>query len=639
MENKSVVLLRKGQIAKSKFQTRNNLYEFDFGVKKGKYLNKGQIERIANKYVEKIKTTGINFKVQVSIRYDGLPKGKFWKFGHSTTLDEPVETYDAEIMNSDKNKEEVELINSITKFRRFKVLFWESSKAGGCSENTMNDCLFIALELSGIKLPSVINSGSKLKKHFGLGRKDRFPISKLNNLSKLIKYNINLVGDEVHIYGQFKKTIHLKLTNNHYILKHKDSIVGVKNLSKKPKEIIYVYDEYSKELYPPIEDDVESFVQECINKKKFGDNLIIHCNKEFKKLMNLSKDASLKDVYDRFILIANNIKESSEGKIDLYICGSSFKNYALHLLNKSLKVEYESEPIDETENKFINSGGGFLYARNGYEGECIEYDLNWAFQSAMLHNNFSFPSHKPSYEIYNMKRFEDDGFFPFGEYICEIRRSGIYEKDSLFTFRKRDNVYTHYDLTRAYELGLEIVFNEDECNCALYRKERIHGKEFFGSYFDMIKSVIDSDKLIDEAKDVVKLLRNILHGALSQRNFQYAKPDETGKTEFEFDDNDVEGIEPQGDEGDTYEVKYIPKSQPFTFNYARLLPFLNAFVRNHISRTIEKIGLSCVVRSHTDSIFTIKPIESLEMGNDIGQWKIKKQQSIKITNINKFEWV
>ena len=643
MSTKDIIVVRKGLVDKKKFQSKTNLYEISFETKNGKSLSRQQINKISNAYLKKIRSTGNNYRVQVSIKYDDLPLFRQWKYGHTTTTysKDKIQAHDPIISESDINKEEVQQLNA-NNFHNFKIFFWEISKAGGCSDNTNNDCLFLALDMSNIKLPSCINSATKLKKHFKLGRKDRFPIDKLDELAELIEHQIILIGDEKQVFGNFDKSIRIKLHDNHYTLQASRNIKKIEYYNYKPKSNVIVYDsEYN--TYPYVENS-KTFINHLVYHPESSEYALVLADDKNKKLLNVPKEATLETIYNKFIMVADNLKQVSNNKINLYVCGTNIRPYILDLFNKSLKITYKTDDIDCVESDFLSAGGGILICPKEYEGYAYEYDMNCAYQSSMINNVFKIPLCKPEYEIFDASKYigrDNKPYFPYGLYKAKVYESNNKEIDTYFTFRD-NNKYTHIDLTFAKELGLKIehIKNNNECNCALYNdKSRfVVGKTLFENYINDIVSLLKNPDLLIESKNYLKQFRNLLHGLLSKKNKIVALP-ENGITKFEFEDNDIDGITTHNEDG-SIKVVYTPQTQPFKYNYARLLPFLTSSVRCRMGKIIKSnVKYDDLLRSHTDSFFVKTPINTLDIGDDIGQFKLKKEGQINIKNKLIYDWV
>ncbi len=59
-----------------------------------------------------------------------------------------------------------------------------------------------------------------------------------------------------------------------------------------------------------------------------------------------------------------------------------------------------------------------------------------------------------------------------------------------------------------------------------------------------------------------------------------------------------------------------------------------------MGRILKKnVGYDNLIRSHTDSAFVKKPVDTLDIGDDIGQFKLKKQGHIIVKNKRIYKWV
>ena len=71
-----------------------------------------------------------------------------------------------------------------------------------------------------------------------------------------------------------------------------------------------------------------------------------------------------------------------------------------------------------------------------------------------------------------------------------------------------------------------------------------------------------------------------------------------------------------------------------------MLPFLTSSVRSRMGRILkENISYDNLIRSHTDSAFVKEPVDTLDIGDDIGQFKLKKQGHIIVKNKRIYKWV
>jgi hypothetical protein len=257
-----------------------------------------------------------------------------------------------------------------------------------------------------------------------------------------------------------------------------------------------------------------------------------------------------------------------------------------------------------------------------YNGYVYEYDMNSAYQWILNRNNLGIPICAPEYKHID----ELNDVIEFGLYDCVIEKGNNY-----FTYTK-NSIYTHMDLNRARQLNLTITMNEG-INCLLYKK-RIPAGHMFSNFVHIFQD-LDKVEKTDECKNMGKFIRNVLWGALCEKNKIVQYPNKDGVLETDSDNWDI--VEYSKNKKDNYECEYIPYEQPYIFNYARFGVFLVSYLRNHMSKLAEEHGTN-VVRCATDSIYSKVPL-NLDIGADYGQFKLKKEGNINIKNKMVFKWV
>ena len=81
--------------------------------------------------------------------------------------------------------------------------------------------------------------------------------------------------------------------------------------------------------------------------------------------------------------------------------------------------------------------------------------------------------------------------------------------------------------------------------------------------------------------------------------------------------------------------------QLYSTNYARLKPFLLAYGRSKMLKTIldMKLNIDNIYRIHTDCIFYTEPIKNDKyIKNELGCLKLLKQGKCTITHVNKYKF-
>lgn len=635
----SLKLLRSGRIEKIKNPSgKNNIFEFDFGSEKG--LTRKQIEMISNKYSKQIAKINPNFKVQVELRYDNEPRGNNWFSGYHTDAGSKVKLYNPLESNSDRSEEYKERLLKTKKFTRFTILFYKTSVAGGCDEG-FNDCLYLRLKELVEHMPREFASGRKMKEYFKLERNALIPIDKLNEVSNMIGMQIRLTGEQTAVYGDFNKAICLRLSNNHYSNAPTENVtLKTVSLYSKKDFLIFTKDKetYSREGYK-INQDAE--ISDAFIKTKFGKQYApLYINtRTIEETLRMPYDSKLEDVYHRLNIIADNLMDITDGYIDLHKCNGKLKSYALQLFEESLRFYFKSDPIDEIESSFIHIGGGLMFSQE-YEGYCYEYDLNQAY-SKTLTSQLNISLQKPEYEIFDQQKYiskKGNEYYPYGLYKCRIIKSDDEETNKLFAFHPY-NLYTHIDLILATQLNLKIIFDDTQCNYARYDK-KMQCKTLFYDFVSKLLEYEKHPKLLKESKPVLKHLRNVLWGALCEKNKQVSHPDASNNLIVDLEKWNVHHFyKNENDDGTiTRKCEYTPKNQVYQHNFARIGAFITSTNRKMLSCIIQKVGKNNIVRSHTDSIFSKIPLH-FEDSDELGRFKLKTKGIIKINNTMSYEWI
>jgi hypothetical protein len=205
----------------------------------------------------------------------------------------------------------------------------------------------------------------------------------------------------------------------------------------------------------------------------------------------------------------------------------------------------------------------------------------------------------------------------YGIYRCVINPSNNIHINKLFRFNQK-NFYTHSDIKTANLLGLEIVLIQDGKYNAIEWKdnERYKGSDIFTQYIN------DFYFLKEKYKDnpLPKRVLNSLWGLLSQKEKKNYYAD--GKEKLDIPDEDeIDDITPLPN--NRTKITTTNKNKIFTSDWGRLGCFLTAFCRNKIAEFAYE-NREYIVRIHTDSLVSTKPMNHLKISNKIGDWKMKQ---------------
>ena len=349
---------------------------------------------------------------------------------------------------------------------------------------------------------------------------------------------------------------------------------------------------------------------------------------ETKKLL------TLKETYDNFVRIADNLKELTEGKINLYKTGEKWVKAALKLF-KDLEPDIKAEKIEKDEQEWIvNTMKGPLVWGEKYKGRAYKYDIVSRYPSIMISNHFAVPIKRGEFKTIPKKEFSELKFFSFGIWRAKI--NGANRK--LFKINNL-NYYTHYDLTRAKELGYEIEIIEDgNPNFLFYNSYcRIPGNKIFKNYVNLLF------ELKKENVEGAKQILNALWGGLCKKNIITKDVNISEGFNIEKYNGSVVSMDTDSS-GEKCKVKYIKDDKYHEYNFARLGPFLISLGRKAISTMIEP-HIQYIKRIHTDGFICSKKLEwekakyrsvcNVKMGNYLGNMKYEGYcKEVIISNCN-----
>ena len=160
----------------------------------------------------------------------------------------------------------------------------------------------------------------------------------------MLEIRLQICGYETEIYGDYPHILNMKSVTGHMTLydvkyNHENNIDAM-GISLKPKSDVIVDDYTTYESYDSNGQkqlDKEDIQKLSSNAKFSANSIVVRNTSSTRGILGLNVNASLKDTYERFIFVADNIKSISDGYIN---------QYALYLFNKSLRAKYKTEHID-----------------------------------------------------------------------------------------------------------------------------------------------------------------------------------------------------------------------------------------------------------------------------------------------------
>jgi hypothetical protein len=511
----------------------------------------------------------------------------------------------------------------------FHIYILQSSKtnAGGATINKYNDCLFNALEkaMNG-NMPKEISSQPKLKKFLGLERADPVPIEMISKIQPLFKdISITVSGDYYRLVAEKPLNIHLHLEDNHYYLKY-----------NKPNR------KTSMARFKPVKPEcVWAYVKESIDKYVMFNGTTTKLNVNHDEFTKIRKDFgfvivkadSLEELTTTWTTFIENARETLEQSDDFinmlrYPC---LTVAAQDIWRQSTKVYNVAHPMEEIEQQIHMKAfrGGLLYCEKGAVGNGTCYDINSNYPSIMKNQYFQIPVKRGVAMKLTAAEFNELKYFKYGIYNAVVVGTSKLFKPAAPGF-----YYTHFDLTLAKELGLEIRINDEaDWNFFSYdNNSLVKGSLLFGSFVERLYKL----KLENPTNKTYKRLLSSLWGKLCEKN-RLRKIVKDNDDVFELPAKaTLQSIEVL-DGG--LKLKYYPdSSQLYKNNLARLGCFLTSYTRLNFVRQIKKYE-PAILRIHTDSIILKEDcVPDFKLSTDLGAFKIEKTGRFQINHVNSVEW-
>ena len=500
---------------------------------------------------------------------------------------------------------------------RFQFIPFRRIAEGGKDIN--NDCLISCLR-KFFKANDKFIDAADLKTHLGLKRDSSIPMTCLNKVEDFIndgernKYAIFVSGDaEYTSVIDSTRQIYLTLSNGHFSVNHsKVSKISRLSFDEKPIMIINSVDR-----------DYETFDGETVN---------VLTRQEYESLRDeytylmVAKDftpqsnkMSISDAYHYYIEMADELKEASNGKFNMYRC-PALKNIALNYFY-DLTKSVQPEEISNNEAKWINASSAHAVTYwQPYKGQIHAFDVNSRYPHVMQKSTNMFPVKAGKWRT--IDKIEEKP--KFGVYRCRITKKD--DKPYKFFVFNDQNHYTHLDVSVALSYGLHVeLVTDDQPNFLHYSKDSlISGSFLFGRYVETLYEL--------KAKGVkaAKPLLSMLWGALSERKIFKQTTDLTEVV-------DLSGRDITRLQTDTSIRTHYTKhdESQFRTNYGRIKPFVLAYARSQNYFSFRKWE-DLIMRMHTDSLYMIEvPSDMLPPSKKLGLLKLEYEGHIEIKGLNK----
>lgn len=556
---------------------------------KGRYSREA-IKKLADRarlvLSRKQRTGEYNYKIEVALLY---PEG--WRVGKFTPVEQPVNLYRyRDYLHSDSGVDQ----DDPTHYKRFKIYVMPDYKPVAAGRASDNDCLYDCLvEAIPSRMSKLFPNPAKFKKALGLARSDKVPLVLIPKVEEMLgNFKLSISGD--YTYQSPKDApieISIILVGDHFMLEQ-ELVYEVKGVSTKERvPMIYEKDDDGYACNYDGEDDGELTIEnfkKIKSKPRSSRYVLVKKNDDDKR--------PLCEVWKEFIDNADRLKKATNGQINMYKTGSIPKTAEKLFfdLNKTLSAEN----INDDEAQWISDATmGAMIWRDEYEGEAHKYDIVSQYPTIMTSPSFGIPVKRGTFVKLTKEELESKKFYDFGIYKAKIIGDSKFNK--LFRFNPHDT-YTHYDLTRAKELGLTIsIDTESQFNALLYGSgTRANGNVVFNKFVTTLYDLKKSN--IPYAKKIL----NCIWGVLSQKNVIPKRISKEKSYTF-FHDTKLQSMyEADG----YYHLKYTRANRFYETNFARIAPFILSRGRKMLSTIIEE-HIDHIKRVHTDGFISTKKID------------------------------
>jgi len=596
-------------------------------LKRMTFQTSGKTHKEVNDFLTKKVSTvlykgGLRGKIYTNVFYEN---DREWKTTRPNQIGDEIVVHDPSVIYGGRlSLSKLQQKQSRSKIYSIQVYIEPmAEREGGCSEESNNDCLFYAL-LTFYNgdipdMPRKIQTKTALKRFLQLNRDSKVSIDCLKQLSDYCKKNIIVEGDHSYISGSdYDRTIYLKLKNGHYTLKEQKKL---KSVNVKVKDNFLLYKKVDRDLFDTY--DIKNGLRR-LTSEELRQNTRLYTS----EFSGIKSDELNQDKINELNKINDELKETTDNKIDLLKHGLKYTEYAKELFNRFSVQHQNIDDIDQVEAEFLDIHGGLLYYKE-FDGNATCYDVNAQYPSEMSKVTNKFPIKKPTFHFMKQSEFDELKFFQYGVYKC------IVEGDHPLFQKHYNNKYTHIDLTVAKELNLKITLLSDvPFNVMLYGAGKVEGGSIlFKGFNDNLYKYIRTGGICNETKSILKQIRNSLWGLLAEKGSIHIKKDDNGLICYDADQEII-----KFDDSENY-IEVVDKTSVYKSNYARMCPFITSMGRRCIYRHAKPYQ-NYIVRIHTDCMLISDdcPLPAPALSDEIGGLKIDYKQTghMVVKSINDF---
>lgn len=568
-----------------------------FGIQS---FSRKRINKIGNDLSKQLYEEGFSGNIGNALEYN-----EYWRSGRNTNIGDNIDLYEV----GEYDKDDFDRLGNQTKFKEARFYVYLTDPVGGCSTK-YNDCLYYCLK-NILKDSLPFKSPEKLKHFLNVPRFKGIDYKLISLIENKLNIPINLSGDYI-LQSQMDglKQINLKLINGHYTIDHtfnrKAYNVSYKPrkimLFKREKTVIIAYDGTNEfEISSDYFNDINSFKTDYILVSKQNSKL------------------SFEEEYNKFIYIADTLKDISKGEIDLYKTGT-IKRTSLFLFERLSEDIPNPDPIDQIEKEWIeNSGIGAIITFTNYEGQAYKYDIKSQYPS-ILNSVFLFPVKRGEFKTFSNEEFDNLKFYPYGIYRVQISKSDDENINKLFRFNQL-NYYTHISLTNAKTLGLEFRLIEDnQPNALLYSRDKcLRSDQIFKRYIEFLFPLKENKTLEKDVRDYIKSIITRLWGVLCETNETRNIIDRNCLESFEIPNNHkIIQTKPSRNKKQII-IDTADNDNFYKSSFARLKPFLLSKGRSMISNIMQP-HKDYIKKINTDGFISSVKLD-IKTGEKLGDLK------------------